>query len=376
RSAQLAAIGSLAAGVAHEINNPLHFVMLSLESLEEGLEAPSREQRELLADIGQGLHRIRSISKTVLPFARFDAGEASAVDLNEAVRLAAKMAGNELRHRARVHLELGELPPLIGHPNMIGQLLTNLLSNAAQAIGEGSAALNEVRIETGCEGDTIYARISDTGPGIEPSMREDIFKRFYTSKPPGQGTGLGLALCADVAQAHGGTIHVAESRLGGATFEIRIPIRTGLEPTRQKVASGTIRKRSARVLLVDDDPLVLRGHARRLRRGFEAVCAESGAAALSILESDQAFDVILCDVMMPDMDGPEFYRQVELLYPDLCERFVFCTGGAFTSRAQVFLEQVGRPVIQKPIETPHLRAALYEAMGVGALSPPEVCEEG
>lgn len=359
RSAKMASLGSLAGALAHEINNPLHFVSLAAEELATRLPVADDGVGGLLADIAEGLRRLRSTTRSVLPFARKASDHPERVDLNEIVELAYKMAHNEVQHRARAELRLDVLPSLVGHRGLLGQLLVNLIINAAQAIEEGDATHQTIEIRTRHIGDSIELSVSDSGCGVMPSMREKIFEPLFTTKS-GAGTGLGLSICLDVIHAHGATMSVEDSPLGGAIFRIRFPIDNGLrEPS---VDLRPLRERGGRVLVVDDEPAALRAYARVLKRAYRVELAEGGLGALSMIseaaERGERFDAIVCDVMMPDLDGRQLYEIVAGRHATMADRFLFCTGGAFTQRTRDFLRASGRPVLEKPTNADELRRAI------------------
>jgi CheY-like chemotaxis protein len=271
-------------------------------------------------------------------------------DLNASIRSAISLLRNEMRHHARLRVALEDgLPKLAARRGKLAQVATNLLMNAVQAITEGSAGENEIRVATQSDDSEITFSVQDSGSGIDEDTLARIFEPFFTTKSQEQGTGLGLALCASIVAAHGGQIDV-ESTLGvGTTFRVRLPLDTGLtltEDARNRAASRQGQRQ--RILVIDDDPGMVRAY-RRLLRNHDATVTASGVEALAILDDDESFDVILCDLMMPELDGPQIFDVLSERSPHLVERIVFCTGGAFSARARAFIDRIDNEVIEKPI---------------------------
>lgn len=362
-SERLAAIGQLAAGVTHEINNPAAYVVANLTTLLDRVQDLQRsplaaeQQLDELADMLResldGMARIRSIASDLRTFARIGRNDVTLVDLNECVECACKIAKSEIRQRARLVRELGEIPRLPGSPGKLAQVVLNLLINAAQAVPEGNVEEQCITVRTGASGEEVWLQVEDTGHGIPPDLRDKIFDPFFTTKPRSQGTGLGLALCADIVGQHHGVIVARQPPGGGTCFEVRFPRDTQLTPSCAPVALPSrvvskARNRPLRLLLIDDEPLVLRS-LRRMLADHEVDTANGGVDALSRLKQDSDYDLILCDLMMPDMDGTVLYAELERAVPDVLERVVFCSGGAFTTRTKQFVEQSERTIIEKPL---------------------------
>jgi signal transduction histidine kinase len=364
---RLAAIGQLAAGVTHEINNPAAYVVANLTSMLDVVADLERELASLpdargkLREVGDmlrenldGMARIRSIASDLRTFARIGSNEVSLVDLNDCILSACKIAKGEIRQRAHLVQELSELPRIPGSPGKLAQVVLNLLINAAQAIPEGNVEAHRITVRSGSTADEVWIQVEDTGRGIPDEVRDKIFDPFFTTKPRAQGTGLGLALCADIIGQHQGTISATPAQRGGTCFEVRFPHDTALEPSvpPQPLPSRVVHKprhdRRLRLLLIDDEPLVLRS-LRRMLGDHEVDVALSGGEALSRLKQDRSYDLIFCDLMMPDMDGTILYAELERSMPEVLDRIVFCSGGAFTTRTKQFVEQSTRPFVEKPM---------------------------
>jgi two-component system, cell cycle sensor histidine kinase and response regulator CckA len=347
---RMASIGTIAAGVAHEINNPLTYVVDNVRRLGAELDADSpsasrAELRQLVAEAVGGIERVELIVRDLHMFSRSEGDAESFVDLRALIESTARIAAKEVRGRAQLVIDLDAVPAAMALPTRLGQVLLNLVLNAAHAIPEGAPARHRIDIGVGADDATVVFDVRDTGSGIRPEHLSRIFEPFFTTKPPGRGTGLGLAVCHQIVTAMGGAIGV-ESELGrGTTVRVTLPIAAAHPPpvrctSRPPRATPAPRKR---VLVVDDEPLVARALQRALR-AHEVTIALGGREALDVLRA-VTFDVIVCDLMMPDMSGIDLYEQ---LPDEIRRRFVFATGGAFSPRAQQFLAEVPNRKIDKP----------------------------
>jgi signal transduction histidine kinase len=359
-SGRLAALGQMAAGVAHEINNPLQYVLAGIEELSE-LPTLDAEKRQTLSDMLEGAQRIRSVTQALLPFARVDGSMMEMVDFNEVVEWAARVTANEIRHRARLELRLAPVPRVFGKRVRLGQLVTNFLTNAAHAITEGASELHRVTVTTDAFDDCVRLTVTDTGSGIPEEVPSRVFDPFFTTKPREIGTGLGLTLCAEMFARQGGTIDFDSTVGEGTTFVITVPKGPADTRTAPPVSGAQPQSRAPRALLIDDEALILQTYKRFLK-GLDVVTAAGGKAAISILAHDTDFDVIICDVMMPSVDGPMVYAYIRENVPQLASRILFCTGGAFTARVREFLEQIPNIVLDKPVRPQLLRSAIDDLL--------------
>ena len=367
-TARLAALGQLAAGVAHEVNNPLQFIQSNLSAVAQyWADGAPAVVDGMFQDIKLGVDRIESVIQALLPFVRAGSDDASDVDLNAVVKFSVRMADNELRHRARVILELDPMPPLVDHREKLGRVITNLLLNAAQAIEEGAADENVVTVSTRYVDGCLLVRVKDTGSGIEPEHMGNLFEPFFTTKGAGKGTGLGLSLCFDIARAHAGRIDVSTELGTGSQFTLVLPVDNGFALPSQVAEAEPSSSERLRILVIDDEPLVLRSYERMLGRRHEVVTALGGDRALERLDLDCEFDVILCDLMMPSRDGVMVYERLRASHETLIDRIVFCTGGVFTERVLRFLKGIQNRVLQKPI-SPQMLLEAVERTASGSCS--------
>jgi len=365
-SERLASIGTLAAGIGHEINNPLTYVRLNLEHVIEELRsrptidaALASELADVACEAREGADRVQGIVSDLRTFSRVSEST-GAVDVRKVVDATLKMATAEVRHRARVVLDLAEVPMVVGDAGRLGQVLLNLLVNAAQAMPDVSIDRNTIRITTRTDaaGDVLL-QVSDTGCGIPQHLLARIFDPFFTTKPVGLGTGLGLSICHNIVRSFGGDISVRSEVGRGTRFsvllrrapdEVRTP-RVSVPP--RDTPSG------ASVMVVDDEPSVGRA-IKRVLRDFQVVVESTGRQALARLVAGEHFDLVLCDLMMPEMSGMDLYEEVKERAPGHLRRFIFMTGGAFTDRARAFLNDVPNERIEKPLEPRRLRATVRE----------------
>lgn len=376
---RMVSVGTLAAGVAHEINNPLAFVLSNLEYVQDALQLSLddlakggvtdktvrrlREAVIAIDDACTGATRVRGIVSDLNTFSRGAGDQVESVDLITTIETSIRMAANELRHRARVERELGAVPPVVGHAGKLAQVFLNLLVNAAQAIPEGHASVHEVRVATRTDAQgRAVVEIRDTGAGIAPEVLPRILDPFFTTKPLGQGTGLGLSICHGIVRTMGGELQV-ESEVGkGSVFRVILPpgqsAAASVRPSPTEVRGGR-----ARILVIDDEELFGKGVERTLGEDHEVVLEVLAQHALVRLAAGEHFDVILCDMMMPDCTGMEFYDQLQAIDAALAARVVFTTGGAFTGAARDFLERVRNPRIGKPFTKREIEAVLAQVLG-------------
>jgi CheY-like chemotaxis protein len=276
------------------------------------------------------------------------------------------MAWNEIRHRARVNKNYGQVPSVLANESRLGQVFLNLIVNAAQAIPEGRADANEIRLSTrthGPAGEFVLVEVADTGSGIPPAIRHKLFDPFFTTKPAGVGTGLGLAICHRIVTGLGGDISVTSEVGKGTTFRILLPIAAVREEAPNPPAAAIVTgQRRGRILVVDDEKVVATAVRRVLGDDHDVKVLTSAQEALRRISGGERFDVILCDLMMPVMTGVELHSELARTAPDQAACMVFLTGGAFTPRARAFLDEVPNPRLDKPFELSTLRALVQERL--------------
>lgn len=386
-SDRMASVGTLAAGVAHEINNPLTALVANLDFVSEDLfkliedvrasgSAPVnaglsgdatawmvtrlRELEDPLNDARESADRIRHIVRDLKIFSRSDEDRRGPVEVRRVMESSLRMAWNEIRHRARLVEDYGDVPPVEGNEGRLGQVFLNLIVNAAQAIPEGRSADNEIRVVTKQDGDgRVVVEISDTGAGIPESAISRIFDPFFTTKPVGVGTGLGLAICHRIVTALGGRLTV-ESRIGqGTVFRTVLPAATGADVDVPAAPALVVPGRSGRILVVDDEPMLGTIVQRMLSPEHEVLATTSARDAIDRVSRGERFDIILCDLMMPEVTGMDLHAELLRLAPEQAEKVIFMTGGAFTSRAREFLDQIRNPLVEKPFDAASLRALVH-----------------
>ncbi len=361
---KLAAMGSLVAGVAHELNNPLSIVMGHADLLRETLRSgPVAAQAEAIT---RAAERCARIVKNFITLARQHPPERQRTDLNRVVREAVELLVYPFRvDNVEVALDLAEdLPILWADPHQLQQLVVNLLSNAHHAMRETPLPR---RLTLTTRHDPTRGRasleVADTGPGIPPEIRSRIFEPFFTTKPPGQGTGLGLSLCDRIIEGHGGTIRAESTPGKGTIFRVELPAEDAAELEREtQVTEGRAPVSGKMILVVDDEPVICRMLAQILAaEGHQVETAATGAVALEKL-GDRDYDLILSDIRMPELDGPSLYRALTRDYPELCQRIIFITGDTLSQETMTFLEHSGAPTVRKPFALGELRQVVQRAL--------------
>jgi signal transduction histidine kinase/CheY-like chemotaxis protein len=415
---RLASLGTLAAGAAHEINNPLTYVLAGIETLSErvgegrlqkgkSVSVDREEALSLLGEMREGCDRVASIVQELRELSRGKDDDRVPVRVVEAFETAIRMTYSDIREKAKIVRDFQCEPRVLANPGRLGQVLINLLVNAAQAIPEGNSGNHVITVGVrDLSNGRIRLEVSDTGSGIPEALLPRIFDPFVTTKAVGQGTGLGLSICHNIVTSLGGTIDVESEEGRGTTFRIELdaaarmslpPVRIstptptgspfrlplspvpvidtsepssfGVEPptkgpvnveeSRSEASSVqpvAVPVEALRVLVIDDDPGVSRALARMLR-DHKTTLADGGQPGIDLLLRED-FDVVLCDLMMPDVSGMDVYEAVRTVRPDIASRIVFITGGAHTAEGRAFLERVPNPKLDKPIA----RADLQDLM--------------
>jgi PAS domain S-box-containing protein len=359
---RMSSLGTLSAGVAHEINNPLAYVIASLDLL----AARQHEWERLGADSSafldqqlkrarEGTSRVRRIVRDLKSFSRADEETVAATDLRRSLDTSLTLVWNEIKHRARLIKDYDGLPAVRANEARLGQVFINLFVNAAQAMPEGDIEHNELRVtgRTDALGNAVV-EIRDTGCGISPEHLDRIFEPFFTTKPIGEGTGLGLAICHGIISSLGGTLSVQSAIGKGTTFRLVLPAakpEATAQPVQRKVAKASQR---GRILVIDDEKDLTDVTRDGLSHLHEVMTTQDARQALEWIAAGERFDLILCDMMMPLMTGMEFYTRLQNLAPGQADRVVFMTGGAFTPRAREFLARLPNLRLEKPFDVEHI----------------------
>lgn len=369
---RMASVGMLAAGIAHEINNPLTYVLGNLEvvlaelsALARADSAPLHEPIAMLRDAHDGAERIARIVRGLKTYSRTDAEPHVPLALQQVLETAERLAQSELKHCAQVLKEYEDTPQVRGDEGALVQVFVNLLVNAAQALPGDGRVHNEVRIRTRTDdAGGAVVEISDTGPGIPPEIQARIFDPFVTTKPAGEGTGLGLSICRRIVVTHGGSISFESVSGIGTTFRVQLPAADAAarvaapEPIRADAPS----KRRGKILVVDDDPIIGDLLARILGAEHDVVVCRGGRAALDRIHAGESFDTILCDLMMPELSGMDVHAALKVTSPAQAAHMVFLTGGSFTLQSREFLESVTNPRLSKPFNAGEVRLLVRELM--------------
>ena len=390
-SERMASMGTLAAGVAHEINNPLSVVAGNLHVIRKELDTMSRylgageggvpnggaevlgrlraatdSVRESVRDAEEASERVRAIVRDLRVFSRPEDDRRGSVDIHHVLESALRMARNELRQRASVVLAFGTVPAVEGNEGRLGQIFLNLIVNAAHAIPEGRGLDDTVSVGTRMEGEMVVVEISDTGSGIPPEIMPRIFDAFFTTKPIGVGTGLGLAICHRLLTAMNGRVEVDSAVGVGSTFRVFLPrARSGAAPEVTESAPAPLSPgRRCSILVIEDEPALGRVLGRLLAPN-RVTAVLRAREALDRMNAGEAFDLILCDLMMPEMTGMEFHDELARTNRSAAERIIFMTGGAVTADAREFLESVANVQLDKPLDIPRLRRLVEDASGAG-----------
>ena len=360
-SSRLVSVGEMAAGVAHELNNPLTAILgFSQLALRQDVDDVLKRDLEAIATEAE---RAGRIVDNLLSFARSHNSGNRVFDPATSIQKILDLREYECRVN---NIEVvtyfdPDTPKTMADVHKMEQVVLNLLGNAVQAIadgpGRGTITVGLVAIDG-----RVRISITDDGPGIPPDVLPRIFQPFFTTKPVGKGTGLGLSICQSIVQEHGGEIRVESRPRRGTTFVVEIPIVAVAEPALPRTPSP-VRPTSytmLRVLAVDDEPVVLEMLARALAgMGHQVDVSRDGAEALRMIHLTD-FDAILLDLRMPGLGGPEVYRCIQGLRPDLTGRVLFITGDTVSPDSRSFVEGLGVEVLQKPFSLDELRHRLGE----------------
>jgi signal transduction histidine kinase/ActR/RegA family two-component response regulator len=345
---KLKALGTLLSGMAHELNNPLSTIQLSLQLMRKqvGLPEPIRRRLDV---VHEACERAARIVRELLVFARRRPPERRRVDLNEVARNALTLETPEFAlNNIRIVTELSPLPAIWADAPQLQQVLLNLLSNARDAMkgahGDGVLTVRSCEV-----GEGVMVQVEDNGPGIPPENLHRVFDPFFTTKGAGEGTGLGLSLSIGIVEAHGGSLQAENVPSGGSRFTMRLPLGQGVETAEPEETEPGGAQRRARILVVEDDA-PLRSVLVEIFAGLNHAVEEAGTgrAAQDRLEQN-SYDLVTIDLKLPDIDGKVVWRWICERKPELASRVIFMTGDTMTPETQDFLRQAGRPVLSKPL---------------------------
>jgi PAS domain S-box-containing protein len=353
---RMATIGILAAGVAHEINNPLTYVMTNLHLLARDLAGRDPELVARADEAQDGARRIRDVVRDLSGLSHGGDGSARSVRVEDVLEPCLRILRNELHTRALLvrDFEPGT-PPVVADPSRLGQVFLNLLANAVQAIPPGDARNQRIEVAVRCARDgAVEVVIRDSGPGIAPDVLARIFEPFVTTKAAGTGTGLGLYISHSIVAALGGELAVTSQLGHGTRVTVRLPRgeRAATPPSPPRLRPVP----RARILVVDDEPAIRSGLVDLLP-AHEVVTAASGRAAIQAIEADD-FDMVVCDLLMPDVTGMEVHAHARRNRPLLAERFVFMTGATSSSQVRQFLQSSPGAVLEKPFQPAEVRRVI------------------
>jgi PAS domain S-box-containing protein len=377
---RMVAMGTLAAGVAHEINNPLAYLSANLELLSKRklpevrrklLDAAADDARidtEIIDSLGrcadmleiarEGAARVKDIVRDLRTFSRDD-DRRTAVDVRRVLDACVNIAWNELRERATIAREYDDVPSVDANESRLGQVFLNLILNAAQSIPPGRMRDNRIVLRVRAHGPQVEVTVADTGQGIPEAAQAHVFEPFYTTKPAGVGTGLGLFICRGIVTSLGGDISIASSSPSGTTFKVLLPLYEGehahVAPRPSEPSTSGERPR---VMFVDDEMALGQAVRAALEEELDVDVVGSGKDAIARVDRGDRYAAIVCDVMMPEISGMDVYAKVTAHRPELAGTFVFVTGAAFSASARDFLARVPNAKLEKPFDMQALRDAI------------------
>jgi len=375
---RLATVGSLAAGVAHEINNPLAYVIANVQyaldsiaqwPLQDGRDAALAQQRaqlkEALFEANEGARRVQRIVADLKTLARQGDDRVEQIDVEHTLNWAIGVTMAEIRHRARLVKNVGPISPVRGDEARLGQVFVNILLNAAQAIEPGNAHENEIIVRTTERDGRVVVEVLDSGGGIPEENLTKIFDPFFTTKPRGIGTGLGLSICHEIVASMRGSLTAANRETHGAHFVVEIPA-MGAYPAaavlhQRHGKSSKPPLRTAKILVIDDESLAAKALGRMLREHKVDIADHAPTGLKMALEN--GYDVIFCDLMMPELSGMAVHAAVERSSPQIAERMVFITGGTFTEEARDFAAHHAARCLFKPFDSSLVKGAIERLLG-------------
>lgn len=365
-SERMATVGTLAAGVAHEINNPLTWVIANLDAIDRELSSVRTSEPEALEQVGkmiveaqQGAEQVKRIVRDLLTYSRSQPEQLESVDVHEALDIAVNIATNQFKYRAHLIRDFGHVPAVVADESRLTQVFVNLIVNAAQAIPERREHLpsreGEIELCTSMDPDgRVRVTVKDNGLGMPDAVKARVFDPFYTTKPIGVGTGLGLSISNNIIHSFHGEIQIESEEGRGTRVSVVLPAASDFSGTYGAVVEDEDEERS-RVLVLDGTGQLGRPLSRMLGTRYDVISLRNGRDAFAILDDGETIDAILCGVTLLDMGGMDFIRGVQRVAPHLDDRVAFITGGELDDATEV-LERSGLPYIGTPIEPSMLRA--------------------
>jgi len=393
---KLATLGELATGMAHSINNPAAWVVTNLNELQlsvvelqallesalelaraygpsdrlEELESQAKsayypqnfqDMRDMIGESLEGMRRIRDIVGDLKGFQRADEDEWMPMNVGKALSTAVQMARSQMIVPVQVVLELRDTPPVNASPGRLAQALLNILLNAIQAYGPSPAEGSEVKVSCRTESGRVRVLVEDKGAGIPAEQLSRVFDPFFTLHESKGNSGLGLAIARDIVHRHGGEIQVQSEEGVGTRVEVQLPVPAQFQQEVDEPDEAQSAVFLPRILLVDDEVPMTRAIRRVLKGLGEITVAHTAQDALEQIES-QAPSLVICDLHLPDRSGMSLFEEICESHPELAGAFLFLTGGAKDKEGERFLEQYASRVIEKPFESPDLRARVVAAL--------------
>jgi two-component system cell cycle sensor histidine kinase/response regulator CckA len=369
-SQKLEAVGTLAGGIAHDMNNVLGAI-LGLASLLERELAPGSPERADISELVLAARRGKGLVENLLSFARQGEQRRETVDLGESLGGLVRVMKKTFPARIQVSLYIEDaLPPVTCDPHQIATSVMNLCLNAVDAMPDGGSITVRIHSETAdgpapLRGRQVVIEVHDTGEGMDDATHARAFDPFFTTKEVGRGTGLGLAMVYGAVQNHKGTVQLDSTPGVGTCVRITLPAEPAAAPSPQPPASQATPSGRGRILVVDDEEIIRRMSTRVLRSlGYEAQAVSGGREALALWRAaPQPFDLVLMDLAMPDMDGEETFAALQAIDPEV--KVIICSGYLQRDKSHTLREMGARALLHKPFEVAELDVLLKEALGTG-----------